>query len=304
MNLQLANDAVTELQRTLGLHPDSIPKTEFAVEAFIIYTSFNGDCVRISPAENDTFESVAHRPDNIPPDTYQAPCVSVICQEDDSIDGPGDVLCFTYYDGDNIPTGPHHALVVTNLTTKALLYWRQRSQNPLSKWAHNIYAHCQFDFKFNLDGSDPRYMTQKIFYELMHDHKATDFLKIDASTKFLAEVACLNLWNAEHNGAPNEEGIDFDPEFDSDSNQLTILISCNNRPDIEQLLFVYDIERESGRHALKIYEKLSDEDWNTLYERENDQDEAIDWLQNYMAGDSLVTDENGDPLFQGEPVRE
>lgn len=303
MDLQTTNKAIAKIQEALGLNPERVPELEFLVETFIVRNCITSDCIRIGPAENN-YSQIG--------DETNIPCVDLIISSDDLVDGPGGrIYCFTYYHGDNIPNGPRHALIITDLVGGTLVYWRERNQNPAAEWIYNIFAKAQVSFKFTPQGNDVRFMTQRAFYELIRDSqisdatqpKATEYLKIDTTSKLLAEVAYLNFWNATNDNAPEEGGISFDTEFDYANSTVIVTISCDQRNDIGPLSFLYTIDADEGQH-LNYYKLLILDDDNIVYDRRFDQNEATEWKQNSMADDPLITDEFGNPLFIGEPVRE
>lgn len=165
--------------------------------------------------------------------------------------------------------------------------------------------------KLNPQGTDTRFMTPEIFYELLCDSRigdtvhptAAEYLKINASSKFIAEVAYLNFWNTANNGAPTEEGIDFSAELDYANSTVIITVSCDNHDDIEPISLLYTIDADEEPH-LNYYELLILDGDNVVYDRRFNQSEATEWTQNAMANDPNITDENGNTLFIGEPIQE
>lgn len=302
MDLQTTSKVIAEMLQKLDLNPKTVPEDETLVESFIVRNYINSDCVRVNLGGNDFFRIEGES---------EAPCIDVTIQSDDTVNGPGDVLCFTYYGGDNILMGPRHGLVVTNLTTKTLLYWREPRQNPATEWRYNLFARAQVGFKFNSQGSDSRFMTQQSLYEFMRETPVSgathptvaEYLKIDGSSQLLAEVAYLNFWNSSNKNAPAEEGIDFNVEFDYANDTAIIIISCDHREDIEAVTFLYAIDPEAEPHPNYYELSIIDGD-NAVYDRGFDQNEVSAWDRNSMANDPFITDENGNALFIGDPIPE
>lgn len=303
MNLQTTNTIITSILKNLGLNPATVPETEILAELFVIRNHITGECMHVGPGGNDVFQCG---------DEPEIPCIDVILQPDSTIDGPGHVFCFTYYGGDNIPAGPRHGLVITDLSTKTLLYWRERYQDPTSEWVYNIFARAQVGFKFAPQGADPRFMTKDSLYEFMRETRLSDathptvaeYLKIDSTTELLAEVAYLNFWNHSHNNAPAEEGINFNAEHDYANDTAIITITCDHREDIEPICFLYALDPEAKEPYLNNYELMILDGDNIVYERGFNQHETTEWGRNSMANDPFIADENGNPLFVGEPVTE
>lgn len=296
MNLQTTNEVIVSILKTLGLNPETVPETEMLAEFFVIRNCLNDECVRVSLDKSET----------------KVPCANIILQTDSTIDGLGDALHLSYANGDNIPAGPRHSLTITNLKTQTLLYRRERHCNPANEWTYNCYAQAQVGFKFQPQGADPRFMTRKSLYEFMRETPVSDathptvaeYLKIDASTELLAEVAYLNFWNHNNNNAPVEEGIDFVAELDYANDTAIITISCDHREDIEPITFLYALDPEAEEPHLNHYELLIMDGDNLIYERGFDQHEATEWKRNSMANDPFITDGNGNALFIGNPVQE
>lgn len=303
MNLQTTNTTVASVLKALGLNPETVPESEMLAELFFIRNYIATECVRVSPGGNNLFQMG---------DKPEIPCVDILVQPDDTIDGLGDTFCFTYYGGDNIPAGPRHGLVITDLNTKTLLYWRDRHQNPENEWRYNVFARAQVGFKFSPQGNDSRFMTRQNLYELMRETSVSDaahptvaeYLKVDRSSQLLAEVAYLNLWNSSNGDAPDEEGIDFNVTFDYANNTVIIAISCDHREDIEAVNLLYTVDPETEESHLNHYELLIMDGDNIVYSRNFNQNETAEWNRNGMANDPFVTDENGNPLFIGEPIQE
>lgn len=303
MNLQTTNTAIVSILKALGLNPKTVPESEMLAESFFLRNCITSECVRISHGGSNFFQ-MGNEP--------KIPCIDILLQTDDTIDGLGDTFCFSYYGGDNIPAGPRHGLVITNLNAKTLLYWRDRYQSPTNEWKYNVFARAQMDFKFSPQGNDPRFMTRQSLYEFMRGTLVSDtthptvaeYLKVDDSSQLLAEVAYLNFWNYNNGNAPAEEGIDFNVTFDYANDTVIITISCDHREDIEAINLLYTINSETEEPHPNFYELLVLDGDNVVYERNFDQDEASQWNRNSMANDPFVTDENGNPLFVGEPIQE
>lgn len=299
MDLKTAKRVVSGIQRALGLNPDTVPELEFRVELFMIRNRFQSNCVRINPAENAFLD-----------DDSEIPCVNIIISADDIIDGPNaEILRLTYYHGDNIPAGPRHALIITDLIKKKVIYQRQRQQDPATEWICNSYVQAQVDFAFTAQGDDTRFMTRDIFYSLLRNCSTDkgspnkgaaviEYLKVDHSTEFLAEVAYLNYWDMTNSGAPAEEGIDFNVGSNPKNDTILVTVSCDHRDDVSGLTFIY--ERKSGicPYGLTIVDGN-----NPVYKRNAGQDEATEWIQNDMANSPLVTDGYGNPLFTSSSIQ-
>lgn len=296
MNLRNAKKVVITIQEALELDPCTAPEREFRAELYYLAHS-KGNHMSISSIEDG----------RIHPDDSQIgiPCTIITISGDDTFDGPtSELLSFTYYNGDSTPSGQHHALMITDLTTNTLLYRRKRGQNPASQWDVNFLAEGKPDFVFTPYVSDREWMTREKYCKRLQNLKADKFIGTNSSMQFLIETAYLNFWNIEHSNIPNEDGISFNCVFDKSEdedglNQALLTVTCDNHDEIEPLMFVYIVDPKNGEHSLM----LMDGD-NVVYERNIGQNEATEWLCNCMANDPLITDETGDTLFIGEPFRE
>lgn len=144
-----------------------------------------------------------------------------------------------------------------------------------------------------------KFMTKTCFYEFLQDEGISLFLNLDKPAPFTVETAFLDHWNVERDGAPDLEGINVKSDINHSESQACLFIACDNREDIGTLIFVFTPSAESGKYGLTIID-----DDNVVYERTAEQDEATEWQINCMADDPEITDENGNPLFVGEPIQE
>lgn len=312
MNLHYAQKAVFALQEILGLNLLSVPEIEFRAELPFIAKYFSGDNdIQLRQPEDDTFKNS---------DDPAIPSLTILAFPDTNGTNvaEGNVLKFTYYGGSGSPAGPRHGLVIDLLPKGQRLYWRRPGYDIACEWEINSLADGNGSFQFTPYVSDRSWMSHDYFYTLMQKYEVIDFLKVDKSAQFLAETTYLSFWNAEHNDIPSKEGIDIETEFHNEDGEVIITISCRNRPGITQIILQYDINQETNRHGLAIYEICpnfydredndSDDDYGDgvtlVYDRDSTCDESTGWFQNCMANDPLITDENGEILFKGEPIQD
>lgn len=145
------------------------------------------------------------------------------------------------------------------------------------------------------------WQTPGTILEVLRDDGLAQFLHVDQSTQFLAEVAFLNHWNASLDDAPNQEGLAENYAYRDDTGVVYEIIfqPPDAEPDeAEHILMIYTPHSaHPERHGLRIIHN----DF-LVYERTPDQDERTEWQINGMANDPNITDAEGNVLFIGDPT--
>ena len=141
--------------------------------------------------------------------------------------------------------------------------------------------------------------TREDYLSLLRDCGVADIIHADESTKFLAEVAWLNHWNAQLNDEPNQEGLD-DIAYTEEDNNLTVefVYQAPGTPETtaKHVTITYTMSSNiPGAYALQILD--GDQ---LVYCRTAQQNEATEWDINAMADDPEVADEQGNMLFHGD----
>ncbi len=144
--------------------------------------------------------------------------------------------------------------------------------------------------------------TREGHLELLRDGKLDTILGADENALFLAEVAFLNFWDRNLKGSPQEYGLDEYGAVEGAANPTISIahdvVGDGDEADFERVVMIYTPDpAHPGRYGLQIIQ--NDE---LVYERTADQDEKTEWNINCMAGDDTVTDEDGNMLFDGDPV--
>lgn len=136
-------------------------------------------------------------------------------------------------------------------------------------------------------------ITSGAFKELLRDLRIYDRLHPDPSEDFLVEVAFLNFLDDQGQSISQYSKIETEIADD----EYTLSIQLTHETD-GTIMFLYQIDKgQPQRHGLVILQ-----DDNVMYSRRSSQDPRTEWDVNGMANDPTVTDENGNLLFEGEPV--
>ncbi len=142
-----------------------------------------------------------------------------------------------------------------------------------------------------------KYMDKGSLYEFFCDEGADKFLHVNETEEFLVETVFLDYWNTISNGAPEQEGISVESYFLEGGSKLVVRITCDEDGAAEPVMMVYTPSAEHlGKHTLEI--SIGD---NLVYWREAEHNPATEWLINGLANG--ITDENGNFIFTGDPVR-
>ena len=144
------------------------------------------------------------------------------------------------------------------------------------------------------------WQTSRSYLELLRENDIAVLIHADESTKFLAEVAWLNYWNAALDDGPRQEGLDsIAHEIDDDHLVIDFIYQPINvsEKDAEIVTITYDLNADSHTEGYPLQIIHNDQ---LIYLRSQGQNEASEWEINAMAGDPEVVDEHGNMIFSGD----